>query len=52
MGKTNSFKTYSDELYARAEYSRYADDVKNVKRGNKKRISKHTKYQPWEEDSY
>ena len=47
MGKTNSFKTYSDELYAR-----YADDVKNVKRGNKKRIAKHDKYQSWEEDSY
>ena len=27
-----------------AEYSKYAADVKNVKRGNKKKIAKHKDY--------
>ena len=50
MGKSHNIKTYSDDYTA--EYGKYAADVQNVRRGNKKGISKHAKYQPWEEDSY
>ena len=41
MGKSHNIKTYSDDYTA--EYGKYAADVKNVKRGNKKRIAKHDK---------
>jgi len=44
MGKSHNFKTYSEEIYERAEYSKYAADVKNVKRGNKKKIAKYKDY--------
>ena len=50
MGKSHNIKTYSEDWTT--EYGKYAAEVKNVKRGNKKKIAKHDKYQPWEEDSY
>ncbi len=50
MGKSHNIKTYSEDWTT--EYGKYADEVKNVKRGNKKKISKHKDYQVWDSDSY
>ena len=50
MGKSHNIKTYSDDYTA--EYAKYADDVKNVRRGNRKKIAKHKDYQVWDSDSY
>ena len=38
MGKSHNIKTYSDDYTA--EYSKSAADVKNVRRGNKKKVTK------------
>ena len=42
MGKSHNIKTYSEDCTT--EYGKYADEVKNVKRGNKKKIAKHKDY--------
>jgi len=47
MGKSHNINTYSDELVDNMEY-----EVKNVKRGKKKKVAKHKQYYKWEEDSY
>tara|TARA_A100001234_G_scaffold179297_1_gene161582 strand:- start:33 stop:185 length:153 start_codon:yes stop_codon:yes gene_type:complete len=50
MGKSHNIKTYSEDWTS--EYGKYAAEVKNVKRGNKKKISKHKDYQVWDSDDY
>ena len=42
MGKSHNIKTYSDDYTA--EYSKYADEVKNVRRDKKKKVTKHKDY--------
>ena len=42
MGKSHNIKTYSDDYTA--EYSKYAADVKNLKRDKKKKVTKHKDY--------
>ena len=50
MGKSHNINTYSDEY---ADNVAYLDhEVKNVKRGKKKKGAKHKQYQKWDEDSY
>ncbi len=50
MGKSHNIKTYSDDYTA--EYGKYAADIKNLRRDKKKKVTRHDKYEPWEEDSY
>ena len=50
MGKSHNINTYSDELVDIID--NYGYEVKNVKRGKKKKVAKHKQYQKWEEDSY
>ena len=50
MGKSHNINTYSDELVDNMET--YGYEVKNVKRGKKKKVAKHKQYYKWEEDSY
>ena len=50
MGKSHNINTYSDEY---ADNVAYLDhEVKNVKRGKKKKVTKFKKEYKWEEDSY
>ena len=42
MGKSHNIKTYSEDWTS--EYGKYAAEVKNVKRGNKTKITKHKDY--------
>ena len=50
MGKSHNINTYSDELVDNMDT--YGYEVKNVKRGKKKKVAKHKQYEKWEEDSY
>ena len=50
MGKSHNINTYSDELVDNIDNLGY--EVKNVKRGKKKKVAKHKQYYKWEEDSY
>lgn len=50
MGKSHNINTYSDE-YA-DNVATYDYEIKNVKRGKKKKVAKHKQYKKWEEDSY
>jgi len=50
MGKSHNINTYSDE-YA-DNVATYDYEIKNVKRGKKKKVTKFKKEIKWEEDSY
>tara|TARA_Y100001938_G_scaffold8877_1_gene10881 strand:- start:178 stop:330 length:153 start_codon:yes stop_codon:yes gene_type:complete len=50
MGKSHNINTYSDELVDNMDNLGY--EVKNVKRGKKKKVAKHKEYYKWDEDSY
>ena len=50
MGTTRNFKTHSDEYGT--DYGKYITEVKNIRRGSRKKVAKHKEYQAWEEDSY
>ena len=50
MGKSHNINTYSDEYADNMVNNGY--EVKNVKRGKKKKVAKHKQYYKWEEDSY
>ena len=50
MGKSHNIKTYSEDWTS--EYGKYAAEVKNLRRGNKKKIAKHKDYQVWDSDNY
>ena len=50
MGKSHNINTYSDELVDNIDNLGY--EVKNVKRGKKKKVAKPKQYYTWEEDSY
>jgi len=48
MGKSHNINTYSQEYDANVD----SYQVKNVKRGKKKKVTKFKKDFKWEEDSY
>ena len=50
MGKSHNINTYSDELVDNMDNLGY--EVKNVKRGKKKKVAKHKEYYKGDEDSY
>jgi|TARA_B100001113_G_scaffold136542_1_gene112111 hypothetical protein len=50
MGKTHKLNTYSQEYDDKVDA--YGYEVKNVKRGKKKKVTKFKKEYKWEEDSY
>ena len=50
MGKSHNINTYSDELVDNID--NYGYEIKNVKRGKKKKVTKYKQYDKWEEDSY
>ena len=46
MGKSHNINTYSQEYDANVD----SFNVKNVKRGKKKKVTKFKKYAKWEDD--